>query len=421
MLWTTEGGKTGEDALEFASDPEELETELLPYDILTNIAHSIMLKEQGYMEKDELEEVLENLSQLYKKSPEVEAEDVHTFVEEYVTERSEAGKKIHTGRSRNDQVVTDTRLMLKDSCIKISEKALELVGSLEKFTEEENVLMPGYTHQRMAMPSSTGLWASSYIDMILDDLKSLKGTYLTINSSPLGAAAGYGTSLNINRERTAELLGFSEVQENPVYCVNRGKHELMVLQNLDQFMVDIGKLCEDLITFSMEEKPFFKIPEEFCTGSSIMPQKSNPDVLEIARAKTGKFSGKVQALRNIVSKLPHGYNRDTQETKKLLLSSIGELMEVLDVLTELVKRLKAVEQDVDDSIFAAYTANKMVESGTPFRDAYRKVKESQEYEIPEGEPPSPEFQDYSGIEEFWSSESESFSRMKKQLLNFQHN
>jgi len=400
---------------QYTEESKELEQKLLPYDILGNLAHVKMLEKQGYLEKEELEEIEKSLKEIYEKKPEVEAEDVHTFVEEKVTETTEAGKKMHTGRSRNDQVALDTHLFMKEASVEIAEKGLELVKSLEKFGKEENILIPGYTHQQQAMPSSTGLWASSFADSLVDDLKLLKSSYEVFDQSPLGAAAGYGTSLDIDREFTAELLGFDSVQENSMYCVNRGKHELMLVQALKQVMLDIGKLSEDIINFS-EDQEIFDIPEEFTTGSSIMPQKKNPDVLEIARGKSEEVNGHQQSIYGVVSKLPSGYNRDTQLSKKHLFEAVETVVETLEILEKLVSGLEVSENfNLKDEVFAAHTANQKVESNVPFRKAYSEVKEKQEY-VKNEEVKEPQNQGFEGLQEFWQSEKDEFEQVKASLL-----
>ena len=400
---------------QYTEEGKALEQKLLPYDILGNLAHVKMLKKQGYLEGEELEELEKALKEIYGKELEIDAEDVHTFVEEKVTEKTEAGKKMHTGRSRNDQVALETHLFMKDVTLEIAEKGLELVKSLEKFGEEENTLIPGYTHQQQAMPSSTGLWASSFSDALVDDLKLLKSSYEVFNQSPLGATAGYGTTLDIDREYTAKLLGFESVQQNSLYSVNRGKHELMLLQALNQVMLDIGKLSEDIINFS-EDQEIFDIPEEFTTGSSIMPQKENPDVLEIARGKSEELNANTQAVHGIISKLPSGYNRDTQLTKKYLFEASESVLETLDILSELVSQLEVVENfDLKDEIFAAHTANQKVEADVPFREAYSQVKDEQDY-VKNEELKEPENQSYGGLKEFWQKEGKKFEDMKASLL-----
>lgn len=400
---------------QYTEESKELEQKLLPYDILGNLAHVKMLEKQGYLEKNELEEIEKALKEIHEEKPEVDAEEVHTFVEEKVTEETEAGKKIHTGRSRNDQVVLDTHLFMKDAGIEIAGKILDLVNSLETFAKEENTLIPGYTHQQQAMPSSTGLWASSFADALIDDLKILKSSFEVLDHNPLGAAAGYGTSLDIDREYTAELLGFSSVQENSLYCVNRGKHELVLLQSLNQVMMDVGKLSEDLINFS-EDQEIFNIPEEFCTGSSIMPQKQNPDVLEIARGKSEEINSHQQSIHGIISKLPSGYNRDTQLTKKHLFEAVESTIETLEILEKLVSGLKVSENfGLKDEVFAAYTANQMVENGKSFREAHHQVKEEDDY-VKNLELKQPEMQDFSSVKSFWEGQEEEFEEVKASLL-----
>lgn len=415
MLWETEDNSANSQTMKFTTEEDGLEEKLLPYDILGNLAHVKMLWGQGYMTEKELEEVEIELKKLYSHNGEIDAEDVHTFVEEKVSEKTEAGKKIHTGRSRNDQVFLDTRLLMKDSSIEIGLKALTLVKTIEEFAEKENKLMPGYTHQQQAMPSSTGLWASSFADALIDDLKLLKNSYKTFDQNPLGAAASYGTSLEIDREKTTELLGFDSVQENPVYCGNRGKQELMLLQALNHIMLDLQKMAEDLINFS-EDQQVFELPDEFCTGSSIMPQKKNPDTLEMVRAKAEEVNASQQAVQGIISKLPSGYNKDTQQTKKHLINSVETVINTLEIMNSLMQNLKVADDfQVKDEIYAAYTANQKVEKGLPFREAYKEVKKKQEYENNQ-DVKEPKNQNYSGLKSFWENEKDNFETVKFSLL-----
>ncbi|MFB6115692.1 MAG: argininosuccinate lyase [Candidatus Nanohalobium sp.] len=414
MLWSNSPSSSSL-TQQYTEEDKALEQKLLNYDILGNLAHVKMLEKQGYLNEEELEELEKALKDIYGKNFEIDAEDVHTFVEEKVTEKTEAGKKMHTGRSRNDQVAVDTHLFMKDVSIEIAEKGLELVKELEKFAEEENTLIPGYTHQQQAMPSSTGLWASSFADALVDDLKLLKSAYEVFDQSPLGAAAGYGTSLDIDREYTADLLGFESVQENSLYSVNRGKHELMLVQALNQVMLDIGKLSEDIINFS-EDQEIFDIPEEFTTGSSIMPQKENPDVLEITRGKSEELNANSQAIHGVISKLPSGYNRDTQLTKKNLFEACETTLETLEIMKELISGLGVVHNfELKDEIFAAHTANQKVEADVPFREAYSQVKEEQSY-VKNEEVKKPANQSFEGLESFWKHEGEKFEDVKASLL-----
>jgi len=415
MLWEDEAHEASSATLQYTMEPKAFENRFLPYDVLTNLAHVTMLCEQGFLTEEELAEVRTALVDLYESAEEVEGEDVHTFVEDRVTEETPAGKKMHLGRSRNDQIFVDTRLFMKDSMLDLSGRMLDLVEALDTFADEHDVLIPGYTHQQQAMPSSTGLWASSYADALVDDLKSLRSCYRILDSNPLGAAASYGTSLDIDRDRTTELLGFSQKQYNPIYCANRGKHELQLLGTLDLLMLDVQKLAEDVINFS-EDQQFFELPEAFTTGSSIMPQKRNPDILELARAKAEEVAAQKQAIRGIIGKLPSGYNRDSQRTKKHLLEAVETVRATLDILTALVSDLDVSDDfTIDEAIFAAYTANRKVQEGMAFRDAYHEVKTDREY-VTHDDVAEPTRQPLDELPAFWERERERFETVKSDLL-----
>jgi len=415
MLWENTEHSASEATLQYTMEPKEFENRFLPYDVLTNLAHVTMLHRQGFLDDDELAALRDALTDLYHEADEVDGEDVHTFVEERVTQRTEAGKKMHLARSRNDQIFVDTRLFMKDATIDLADRILDFIDALRTFAKEKNILIPGYTHQQQAMPSSTGLWASSYVDALIDDLKSLRATHRIIDSNPLGAAASYGTSLDIDRDLTTELLGFSQKQHNPIYCSNRGKQELQLLQTLDLVMLDIQKFAEDVINFS-EDQQFFELADDYTTGSSIMPQKRNPDILELARAKAEEVSAGKEAVRRIIGKLPSGYNRDSQQTKGHLIEGVDTVRATLDILTPLVESMELSDDfDVDEGIFAAYTANQLVTEGMPFRDAYHEVKSSAEYKTHD-EVADPVHQPLGDLREFWADEREGFDGMSERLL-----
>jgi argininosuccinate lyase len=415
MLWENTDHSASEATLQYTMEPKEYENRFLPYDVLTNLAHVTMLHRQGFLDDDELAALRAALTDLYHEADEVEGEDVHTFVEERVTRRTEAGKKMHLARSRNDQIFVDTRLFMKDATIDLAGRILDFIDALRTFAEEKNILIPGYTHQQQAMPSSTGLWASSYVDALIDDLKSLRATYRVVDSNPLGAAASYGTSLDIDRDLTTELLGFAQKQHNPIYCSNRGKQELQLLQTLDLVMLDIQKFAEDVINFS-EDQQFFELADDYTTGSSIMPQKRNPDILELARAKAEEVSAGKEAVRRIIGKLPSGYNRDSQQTKGHLIEGVDTVRATLDILAPMVESMELSDDfEVDEGIFAAYTANQLVTEGMPFRDAYHEVKSSEEYEIHD-EVADPVHQPVGDLREFWADERERFDGMSERLL-----
>ncbi|AXG07000.1 argininosuccinate lyase [Haloplanus rubicundus] len=415
MLWENTDHSASEATLQYTMEPKEFENRFLPYDVLTNLAHVTMLHRQGFLDDDELAALRDALTDLYHEADEVDGEDVHTFVEERVTRRTEAGKKMHLARSRNDQIFVDTRLFMKDATIDLAGRILDFIDALRTFAEEKNVLIPGYTHQQQAMPSSTGLWASSYVDALIDDLKSLRATYRIIDSNPLGAAASYGTSLDIDRDLTTELLGFAQKQHNPIYCSNRGKQELQLLQTLDLVMLDVQKFAEDVINFS-EDQQFFELADDYTTGSSIMPQKRNPDILELARAKAEEVSAGKEAIRRIIGKLPSGYNRDSQQTKGHLIEGVDTVRATLDILTPLVESMELSDDfEIDEGIFAAYTANQLVTEGMPFRDAYHEVKSSEEYETHD-EVAEPVHQPVGDLRTFWADERERFDGMSERLL-----
>ncbi|MDY6776819.1 MAG: argininosuccinate lyase [Candidatus Nanohaloarchaea archaeon] len=389
-LWETGEEEIGENVESFLATDTESEEELFFYDLLGNIAHVEMLHKQGYISDKELEELHGALLDLRGEAVEITAEDedVHTKVEEIVTSETEAGKKMHTGRSRNDQVLLDTRLYLKEGLIKTALPVLELAETLKDKGGEE--IMPGYTHMRQAMPTTTDVWLGSFAESLLDDLEQLKTAYKLVDQNPLGAAAGYGTTLDIDREKTMELLGFSEVQENPLHCINsRGKFELTVLQSLTQVMLDLSTLANDLILFSTEEFGYVEIPEKYCTGSSIMPQKQNPDVLEMVKGKASKVLSKQSQVQQILLDSNSGYNRETQMTKKPVMEALETVQETVEVLSGLLSGIefdeRQMQEKMKEEIFAAYTANQKVEEGIPFREAYKDVKDEQEYMEPSEE------------------------------------
>lgn len=427
--WKTDNSETEDIIEEFtAAEDAKLDKNLVEEDIFVNIAHTQMLHEQGYLNSKELKEIHSALVDIYSSKGQIEIstqdEDVHSKLENLVTERTEAGKKMHTGRSRNDQVLTDTRLYTKKKLIKVALEALELSQALDEKGCEEEFIIPGYTHLRQAMPTTPEVWLGSYAGALLDDLELLETTFALNDQNPLGAAAGYGTTLDINRERTAELLGFSEVQSNPTYCIgSRGKMELEVVSSLVQIMLDLGKLSNDLILFSTAEFDFVEIPSKFCTGSSIMPQKSNPDPLELVKGKASQLIGNQTMILSTLKNSYLGYNRDTQVTKKALMESLEQTKQCLTILAKIIPELKfkkeRIEEKTQEEIFATYTANQLVDSGTPFREAYEKVKSEEEYEVPDVREIPSKSVNPERLEkevEKWEGREENFEQAKKDLL-----
>lgn len=311
----------------------------------------------------------------------VQDQDVHMAVERALTNKlGAAGKKIHMARSRNDQVALDLRLYGKESLLKIMEDMMSLADGLFKFARK-HVLFPmvGRTHMQKAMPSSVGLWASACGESLLDDMEFLMSAYKLNNKCPLGSAAGYGVPVDIDRDLTARLLGFSGPIHNVLYAANaRGKCESIILSSLSQVMLTLSRFAEDLILYSAPEFGYFDIPDAYCTGSSIMPQKKNPDVLELVRAKAKKVMGQASIVADIVTALPSGYNRDLQETKGPFMLGIETTSACVQILSALVGRLKvdkkALLAGFSPDVFAADEAIRLVSGGMTFRDAYDKVK-----------------------------------------------
>ncbi len=308
-------------------------------------------------------------------------QDVHLAVERVLTRKlGAAGKKIHTARSRNDQVAVDLRLYGKEQLFDVMDGVSELGAELLKLARK-GVEMPmvGRTHLQPAMPSSVGLWASAHLESLLDDVIMIRGAYDFNNKCPLGSAAGYGASLSIDRELTSKLLGFESPVHNVLYASNaRGKCEAVILSALSAVMVTLSRLAEDMILYSMPEFGCFTLPKEYCTGSSIMPQKNNPDVLELVRAKSKRVLGNAAIVASIINGLQGGYNRDLQETKELFMDGMTITKDCLHILALVVKGLQVNKDALLDGfspeVFAADRALELVGQGMPFRDAYVKVK-----------------------------------------------
>ncbi|MBI2971907.1 MAG: argininosuccinate lyase [Candidatus Aenigmarchaeota archaeon] len=387
-LWEEDfSGKLRKEVSEFtAGDDVLLDQHLVHYDVIGSIAHATMLQKIGVLTKDELDKLRKSMKHILKLNAEkkfklsVDDEDVHTKVELHLTrELGEIGKKIHTARSRNDQIILDTRLYTKDRMLEVEEELLSLCAALIAFSRKSDIPMPGYTHLQKAMPSSVALWALAYAESLLDDLDLLKAAYALNDQCPLGSAAGYGVPVAIDRQMTASLLGFGKVQNNVLYVQNsRGKIESVVLGALSQVMLDLTKMANDVILFSTDEFGFFEIPEEYCTGSSIMPKKRNPDILELIRARSNKVFAYYHQTIGIIKDLPSGYNRDFQETKEPLIKGLETTKSCLQMATMLMKDLKVNKEKLMKSftpeIFAADKAFELVSRGVPFRDAYKEVE-----------------------------------------------
>lgn len=383
-LWETGGESVNELVERFTAQEDlALDEALARYDILGSLAHATMLQKIRLLSAAEFARLGRALCKLLSAaiSLTVQDEDIHTKIENLLVEElGELGQKLHTGRSRNDQILVDLRLYTKDKLLEIALAALELAARLHKFAQQhEFVPMPGYTHTRRAMPSSVGLWAAAFAESLLDDLKLLATAYELNDRSPLGAAAGYGVPLNIDRQLTAKLLGFSRVQRNALAVMNsRGKLEFAVVSSLSGLMLSVGRLANDLIWYSSEEFGFFRIADAFCTGSSLMPNKSNPDVLELMRARVAGVVSALNQLLLIVHGLTSGYHRDLQETKGPLMRSLATTCACLKIMSPLVVALQVdharLEAACSAELFAVDSVIKKVQEGVPFRQAYRNVK-----------------------------------------------
>jgi argininosuccinate lyase len=311
----------------------------------------------------------------------IEDQDVHLAVERALTRRlGDLGRKVHAGRSRNDQVATDLRLYGRDQLIGVMGETASLARALAVMGRRNEMLpMAGRTHMRPAMPGSVGLWASAHAESLLDDAVALRAAYDVNDASPLGSAAGYGSPLELDRKRTARRLGFRRAHANVLYASNsRGKCEAAILSALAQVMLSLSRLAEDLVLYSAPEFGYFELPAGFCTGSSIMPQKSNPDVPELVRAKAARVLACAAAAASVVKSLPSGYHRDLQETKDPFLTGLRETRACLRVMLPLIRGLrpcrKALLAGFAPGVFAADRALELVLRGVPFRAAYRRVK-----------------------------------------------
>ena len=364
----------------------EMDLYLAPFDVLGSMAHITMLESIGLLEKDELDVLLAEMKKIYADAVagnfEIEEgiEDVHSEVELILTRRlGDIGKKIHSGRSRNDQVLVDLKLYMRHELQEITRLTVELFNMLIQQSEKyKNVLMPGYTHLQVAMPSSFGLWFGAYAEGLVDDLTVLNAAYKVVNRNPLGSAAGYGSSFPLNRQMTTDLLGFDSMDYNVVYAqMGRGKSERIVAQALGGIAATLAKLAFDACMYSSQNFGFIKLHDAFTTGSSIMPHKKNPDVFELTRAKCNKIQAVPEQIMLIMNNLPSGYFRDLQIIKEVFLPTFDELKDCLRMVTLMLEHITVNEHILDDSrydlMFSVEEVNRLATNGMPFRDAYKKV------------------------------------------------
>lgn len=364
----------------------EMDMYLAKYDVLGSMAHITMLENIGLLTSDELKILLEELKNIYASVERGEfviedgIEDVHSQVELMLTRRlGDVGKKIHSGRSRNDQVLVDLKLFIRAQLKSVAEAVERLFHVLiSQSNRYKDVLMPGYTHLQIAMPSSFGLWFGAYAESLVDDMMFLQAAYKTCNRNPLGSAAGYGSSFPLDREMTTRLLGFDSMNYNVVYAqMGRGKVERNVSFALASIAGTLSKMAFDACMFSCQNFGFVKLPDECTTGSSIMPHKKNPDVFELTRAKCNKIQALPQQIMMIMNNLPSGYFRDLQIIKEVFLPAFEELEDCLQMATYIMEKIKINEHILDDDkylyMFSVEEVNRLASEGMPFRDAYKKV------------------------------------------------
>ena len=374
----------------------EMDLYLAKHDVLGSMAHITMLESIGLLTKEELDQLLVELKSIYASAEKGEfviedgVEDVHSQVELMLTRRlGDIGKKIHSGRSRNDQVLLDLKLFTRTQIKEVAEEKqpdlIVLIGGsggghrlIRQSERYKNVLMPGYTHLQIAMPSSFGLWFGAYAESLMDDMLFLQAAFKMCNRNPLGSAAGYGSSFPLNRTMTTDLLGFDSMNYNVVYAqMGRGKMERNVAFALATIAGTISKLAFDACMFNSQNFGFVKLPDDCTTGSSIMPHKKNPDVFELTRAKCNKLQSLPQQIMMIANNLPSGYFRDLQIIKEVFLPGFQELKDCLQMTTYIMNEIKVNEHILDDDkyllIFSVEEVNRLAREGMPFRDAYKKV------------------------------------------------
>ncbi len=365
---------------------QEMDMFLARFDVLGSLAHIRMLESIGLLKREELDVLITELQSIYKRieigefKVEDGVEDIHSQVEQELTKKlGDIGKKIHSGRSRNDQVLVDVKLYLRYEIQQVVTEVKNLFDLLlqqsDRFKEH---LLPGYTHLQLAMPSSFGLWFGAYAESLVDDVNTLQAAYKVVNKNPLGSAAGYGSSFPLNRTMTTELLGFGELNYNVVYAqMGRGKTERIVASALSNVAGTIGKLSMDACLFLNQNFGFMSFPEELTTGSSIMPHKKNPDVFELVRARCNQLIALPNDIGMLIANLPSGYHRDLQLLKEILFPAIQNLKECLRMIQLMLSQVSVKEGILNDDkykfLFSVEEVNKLVLSGMPFRDAYKKI------------------------------------------------
>jgi argininosuccinate lyase len=385
-LWD-KGGTINEKIGKFTvGSDRDLDCLLAPYDILGSIAHITMLNKIDLLMTDELTALKSELISLYRKAEnnsikiDEGVEDIHSQIEILLTDKlGETGKKIHSGRSRNDQILVDIKLYIRDqikTTVELTKKLFDILIELsEKYSD---IFMPGYTHMQIAMPSSFGLWFGAFAESLADDLIMMQSAYRIVNKNPLGSAAGYGSSFPLDRTLTTRLLGFDDLHYNSIYAqMNRGKTERIVSQALSVIASTLSKLAMDITLYMNQNFGFISFPDELTTGSSIMPHKKNPDVFELIRARCNRIQSLPGEITLITANLPSGYHRDLQMIKEHFIRGFDDLNDSLEIMTYMLRQIQInkniLVDPVYDNLFSVEAINKLVIEGVPFREAYRKI------------------------------------------------
>ena len=391
-LWQKDKGSLKEVEAFTVGRDKEFDLQLAPFDVLGSIAHVMMLESKGLLEKKESEQLVKELREIYRSIPNAtnnntgnfsiaeNVEDIHSQVEFMLTQKlGDTGKKIHSARSRNDQVLVDIRLFFRSELEKLVAKIKSFFELLQQQSEKhKSNYLPGYTHLQLAMPSSFGLWFGAYAESLVDDMITIRAAYEVVNKNPLGSAAGYGSSFPIDRTMTTRLLGFDDLNYNVVYAqMGRGKAERIVAQSLANLADTLAKLSMDACLYLNQNFDFISFPAELTTGSSIMPHKKNPDVFELIRSHCNRIKALPNEIMLMTTNLPSGYHRDLQLLKEHLFPAFSTLNDCLDMASLMLSQVKIRENILDEEkykfLYSVEEVNKLVAAGTPFRDAYKKV------------------------------------------------
>ena len=386
-LWSKDATATSQLVEQFTvGRDKEFDALMAPFDVQGSMAHVAMLTEQGLMTAEENELVQTALANIHAEVSQqgfvlpADVEDIHSYVELLLTQRiGEAGKKIHTGRSRNDQVAVDIKLFLRAALQEVKQETEALFSLLITLSEQhKDKLIPGYTHLQIAMPSSAGMWLSAYAESLVDDMEMLAAAYAITNKNPLGSGAGYGSSFPLNRKSTTEKLQFATLNWNSVYAqMSRGKTEKAVSTGISYIAATLSKLAYDCCLYINQNFGFIKFPDELTTGSSIMPHKKNPDVFELIRAKCNRIQSTPNELTLLINNLPSGYHRDMQLTKEILFPAISDLKACLQMTCLMLSHMEVKADILKDEqykyLFTVEAMNDLVNKGVSYRDAYREV------------------------------------------------